>query len=155
MNTEFENMKYNYILNNYNNQDMQTYQYLVELKEQGYRDVGTLYENLYQWRAILTANMLRDDYMTDENYFKVGDIFYFHVILEGGYPGEEITLKAIVSDSEKTSEWKFYNNLIWKGGFYDTLWGMQCESTDVGEPVTVRIMNGNYVIGEKTIYTMP
>lgn len=39
MNTEFENMKYNYILNNYNNQDMQSYQYLVELKEQGYREI--------------------------------------------------------------------------------------------------------------------
>lgn len=77
------------------------------------------------------------------------------MILEGGYPGEETTLKAIVSDSEKTSEWKFYNDLIWKNGFYDTLWGMQCEGSDVGEPVTVKIMNGNYVIGEKTIYTMP
>ena len=134
---------------------MKTYQYLVELKEQGYRDAKKLYDDLYHWRAMVTANMLRDDYVTDENYFEVGDIFYFYVFLQGGYPGEEITLKAMVTDSKGTVEWKFYNSFTWKNGYYDTLWGMQCESTDRGEPVTVRIMKENYVIGEKTIYTMP
>lgn len=49
-----EEKKYEYVVSNYNSKDMQTYEYLLELKDKGYKDAEELYDDLYQ--CILTSD---------------------------------------------------------------------------------------------------
>ena len=140
--------KYEYILANYNNINAQTYKYLVELKEQGYGDAEELYEDLYGLKVEIFANKEEYNFKEDENNYKPGDIIYFNVCLEGGYPGEEIPMKAVIKSGGEESIVKW--DYLWKNDEYG--WVSHRVSEDFRGAIKCEIMGDNSFLGEKTVY---
>lgn len=65
--------------------------------------IHQLYEDLYGWKVDIFANKEEYNFKEDENNYKPGDIIYFNVCLEGGYPGEEIPMKAVIKSGGEES----------------------------------------------------
>lgn len=89
---------YAYVTEHYNNKDQTTYEYLLALKKNGFKDSAQLYKDLYTWTIKLVSVTTSDrDYTTllrsvDRNT----DFLRFVFKLNGGPPGESITLSHTV-----------------------------------------------------------
>lgn len=126
-----KNAKYKYVQVTRNNDNKTTYQYLVDLKSTGYKDADTIYDELYTWTVIGGINTKQNDYNTHQpSISKYCSYLHCWLYLDGGTPGEEITLThtTIYPDGEvRESSWDWENqgdgdtfSAEWINGLYDT-----------------------------------
>lgn len=132
--------KYEYILQNHNNDNRTTYTYLKELKKIDYKDCVNLYKKLYEWKiTVIAINSSENDETTFNNSISKYDAVYFHLKLTGGEPGESvrITAKPTFPDGE-VGEYVFEEK--WRDG--DILWygwsGSIYENPQYGQTGTLR-----------------
>lgn len=89
--------------------------FLNELIEAGYPGAKEVYDAYYAWNASLVTNTSDSDYSTDVNTVSRKDTVYFHAILSGGEPNENIQLYYEVNWPDGRSE--IYNlDSFWKAG---------------------------------------
>lgn len=145
-----EKKKYEYILENYNRDDVQTFEYLNELRNIGYKDSQNLYDDLYQWKTTVFAYSESDDSVNDIEYFEAGDTVYFYFYLQGGEPNQEIPLRVVLSDSDG-QEKIFEDEKLWKDG--DTGEVFTGTRLDFRGSIKCEVMSKQSILGEKIIYT--
>ena len=112
--------KYCYVLENRNNLDVTTFDYLKSLKNQDYKDSANIYAQLYDWKiTVFAINSSETDEITNENSISKHKPVYFHMILSGGEPGAStrVTVRSTLPNGN-TDEYVFEN----KWGDGDYLW---------------------------------
>lgn len=106
--------QYAYVKENYDNYNETTYEYLKNLKSEGYKDSIDLYDELYKWTVELKCiNTKSDDYSTIADSI-AKDVPYLHYafLLTGGKPSETETFynKVIHPDGQSyKSSWYWEN----------------------------------------------
>ena len=78
--------KYDYAKAHFDRMDMLTFQYLQQLKQEGYKDAASLYDQLYAWHFETVANHGENDWSTNEASFEDNDTYYLHHRIWGGPP---------------------------------------------------------------------
>lgn len=122
--------KYNYVLDNKNNDNLTTYEYLKDLKKRDYKDSADIYEELYGWEVtVIAVNSSESDETTHKNSINKYSPVYFHIKLTGGEPNAKmrITVKATLpngiaeeytfDDKWESGEYGWYG---WYDGIYST-----------------------------------
>ena len=85
--------KYEYVLENMNNDDQTTYIYLKDLHKQDYKDSKNIFNSLYEWKiSVIAINSSKNDDTTYETSISKNSAIYFHMKLTGGEPGESIRI---------------------------------------------------------------
>ena len=106
--------KYQYVLAHKYKNNPTTYNYLKSLKKAKYQDSAKLYDELFGWKVTMVAvNSNPDDYYSI-SYSVDKDVNYLHFQfkLEGGGPGEKVTLTHTVvwpGGSTIKSKWYWEN----------------------------------------------
>lgn len=85
--------KYAYVKENESKVNRTTYTYLRDLKEIGYADAGSIYQELYAWKAKITINNNQTYSTNPASSLRTSDVVCCHVHLSGGPPGGSTTLK--------------------------------------------------------------
>ena len=93
--TQILEAKYLYVKDNKttNYSKTKVYNYLKELKENGYKDSSTIYEDLYSWKVSIIMNTENDDTTTNLSSVSKYNTWYFHIDVSGGEPNASIQLK--------------------------------------------------------------
>lgn len=127
---QWKGAMWSYILKHKNNDDKTTYEYLTELRKYNYKDSKQYYEELYTWKITGYVNTSVSDTTTElplvSSYTKN---VTFHYKLNGGAPGETITLYHSVTwpDGSYAKQTYTWDNLKdgdtftsrWDGYFWD------------------------------------
>lgn len=71
--------------------------YMNELMDIKYPGIQEIYDDYYAWHISIIANTSEEDYSTDLDTVSRKDTVYFHVLLTGGEPSEEIQLYYEIS----------------------------------------------------------
>ena len=79
-------LKYAYVLENKNNTNSTTYEYLKDLKYDNYKDSKDIYNSLYAWKVSIVVNSSANDYTTNRTSISRSSPIYFHIKLSGGPP---------------------------------------------------------------------
>ena len=116
---KIDEAKYGYVLDHRSNTDYTTYQYLQELVAKSYKNSSTIYNELYTWRVtVLAVNSDKDDTTTNKTSIYRNNPLYIHIQLDGGTPGETLTLTM-----KYTLPSGYYNsyrfNSAWSGNSSD------------------------------------
>jgi hypothetical protein len=91
---KIQEAKYRYVLANQNNDDLTTYDYLCVLKNAGYKDSATIYENLYAWKiTILGWSSYQNGSYYKSSISKYNPV-YCHFTITGGVPGDSTRLSV-------------------------------------------------------------
>lgn len=85
--------KYAYVKENESKVNRTTYTYLRDLKEIGYADAGSIYQELYAWKAKITINNNQTYSTNPASSLRLSDVVCCHVYLSGGPPGGSTTLR--------------------------------------------------------------
>ena len=85
-NKQSGNSKYAYVLENKNNTNSTTYEYLKDLKYDNYKDSKDIYNSLYAWKVSIVVNSSANDYTTNRTSISRSSPIYFHIKLSGGPP---------------------------------------------------------------------
>lgn len=86
-------IEYNYVKDHYNNDDTNTYRYLLDLCEEKYSDSQKLYDDLYKITIKAIWNSDFKDTTTSLSSIPQKSLSwhcYLHYIFEGGYPGQKV-----------------------------------------------------------------
>ena len=112
--------KYNYVLDNKNNDNLTTYEYLKDLRKKDYKDSADIYDDLYEWKIkVIAINSSEDDEITTKNAIQTDTPVYFHLLLTGGKPNESVRIKVeSIWPNGKTADHLFEEK--WTDGSY--LW---------------------------------
>lgn len=151
--------KYGYVLAHRNNNDTTTYEFLKDLKSDGYLNSKDIYSELYKWYIeLVCVNTNPDDYTTSlRSVDKYCDYLHFQFKLYGGTPGEKITLKhrTIYPDGEV-----YYSDWYWEDQMDGYTFGVEWSNGVYSDPYhgpagtfTIKIYDkktGDY-IGEASI----
>ena len=100
--------QYGYIKDNFNNTDMDTYEFLKELKSEDYKDSVELFEELYSWKAKIIANHDENDTSTHQNMLSPYKTIYFHFVISGGEPNTSVVPNVVISQTN----WKDYTDVF-------------------------------------------
>lgn len=100
--------QYSYVKENYNNSDITTYDFLKNLKSEGYRDSSEIFIELYSWKAKIIANHNENDTTTHENILSPYKTIYFHFVITGGEPNASVTPNVVASQTG----WKDYTDIF-------------------------------------------
>lgn len=96
--TKIQEAKYAYVLENKNNDDMTTYNYLSDLSNQNYADSKKIYASLYDWKVEIVINTSETDTSTNEmkiDFSRYGDEYmYVHFTITGGEPKSSLNIVA-------------------------------------------------------------
>lgn len=84
--------KFGYVKANQSKRTEQVETYLAELMSIKYPGIQEIYDAYYAWHVKIIANTSEDDYSNDVETISRHDTAYFHAILSGGEPSEEIEL---------------------------------------------------------------
>ena len=84
--------KFGYVKANQSKRTEQVETYLAELMSIKYPGIQEIYDAYYAWHVKILANTSEDDYSNDVETISRHDTAYFHAILSGGEPSEEIEL---------------------------------------------------------------
>ena len=84
--------KFGYVKANQSKRTEQVETYLAELMSIKYPGIQEIYDTYYAWHVKIIANTSEDDYTNDVETISRHDTAYFHAILSGGEPSEEIEL---------------------------------------------------------------
>ncbi len=101
--------KYEYVKENFNNDDTTTYQYLRELVDANYKDSEDLYEKLYKREVYIAINTTQKSSLHKEELNVTNQtfpIYFFNFRTSGGVPGDEYRGKyeIVFSNGKKTSD---------------------------------------------------
>ncbi len=102
--------KYSYIKENETRND-RTFKYLNDLKAIKYKDTQQIYDKLCEWDAEVFFNEYSDDTTTKKSSMSVGSVglvSFYHVVVTGGPPYEEIELYARIYYPDGTSEYDYF-----------------------------------------------
>ena len=128
---QWKKAMYAYVLENKNSDDMSTYEYLKELKKYDYQQSKSIYEELYKWSVTVEVANASELDLTSivTRVSKTAPYFQFWLRLEGGPPGEKVTLthKTYWPDgSVYGSDWYWedkkrgdFLTIEWPDGLYD------------------------------------
>jgi hypothetical protein len=86
-------VKYQYVRNHQNAQDVTTYEYLKDLKTIGYEDTEKIYASLYKIQVKVFFNNDRNDTKTNKSVIYYGTGSYGHYQVTGGPPVEKVKLR--------------------------------------------------------------
>ena len=112
--------KYKYVLDNKNNNNSTTYEYLSSLKRIDYKNSADIYDDLYEWEiTMLAINTNENDESTNMNSISKYDTVYFHFRLTGGKPNETVRIK-VVDIPPNGNSGDYYFDSVWEDG--DILW---------------------------------
>ena len=112
--------KYKYVLDNKNNDNSTTYEFLSELKRIDYKNSTDIYDDLYEWKiTMLAINTSENDETTNKNSISKYDTVYFHFRLTGGKPNETVRIK-VVDIPPNGNSGDYYFDSVWEDG--DILW---------------------------------
>ena len=89
--------KFGYVKANQSKRTEQVETYLAELMSIKYPGIQEIYDAYYAWHVKIIANTSEDDYSSDVETISRHDTAYFHAILSGGEPSEEIELYYEIS----------------------------------------------------------
>ena len=78
--------KYEYVLKNKNNYNETTYDYLLDLKRNSYKDSSRIYDDLYEWRVEVFAWNTSENGTSDNDTISRYKAVYCHFRLTGGTP---------------------------------------------------------------------
>ena len=84
--------KFGYVKANQSKRTEQVETYLAELMSIKYPGIQEIYDAYYAWHVKIIANTSEEDYSNDVETISRHDTAYFHAILSGGEPSEEIEL---------------------------------------------------------------
>lgn len=101
--------KYEYVLDNKNNNNSTTYEYLSALKRIDYKNSADIYDDLYEWKvSVIAINTSENDESTNKSSISRSSPIYFHIKLTGGKPNASmrITVKPHYPDGD-TGEYTF------------------------------------------------
>jgi tetratricopeptide (TPR) repeat protein len=79
-------LKYAYVLENKNNTNSTTYEYLKDLKYDNYKNSKEIYNSLYAWKVSIVVNTSANDDTTNRTSISRSSPIYFHIKLSGGPP---------------------------------------------------------------------
>lgn len=120
--------KYQFVLANYNNWNINTYEFLKLLRSANYKDCAQLYTDVYKWKITLVAvNTKESDYTTIlESIPLKTDYLHMQFRISGGEPMKKLTISHEVkypSGSISKSDWNWENissgdefGFEWPGG---------------------------------------
>ncbi len=99
--------KYQYAKSHLQNGSITTFDYLTELCSQGYKDSQQIYNDLYSWKATLTAlNTSPNDYKTiASSVSRYNTYLHFRFEVSGGKPGESVTISVRTDYPDGTIEY--------------------------------------------------
>ena len=86
-------VKYQYVRNHQNAQDVTTYEYLKDLKTIGYEDTEKIYASLYKIQVKVFFNNDRNDTKTNKSVIYYGTGSYGHYQVTGGPPVGTVKLR--------------------------------------------------------------
>lgn len=89
------NLMYDYVIRNKNRDDEQTYNYLCQLKEDGYKDSSKIYDSLFAWKVDIVINTSKSDNNNHQSTIEMDSPIYAHLIVSGGAPGELLSAKYL------------------------------------------------------------
>ena len=157
--TQLNEAKYLYALAHKSKTNSTTFQYLKDLQAVNYKDSKSIYKQLFSWKVTMTAvNTDPYDYSTiKKSVSRYCNFLHFQFKLEGGGPGEEVTLYAVSvwpDGSSRTSTWYWENKtqgnsciIQWAEGIYS-----RPENGTTGTlTVRVYIKGTNECIGEGSV----
>lgn len=121
--------KYGYVVDHKNNDDRTTYEFLLTLKSENYKDSATIYTELYKWRVTGIISRDSDNYTKHEAAIsKYSKYLHCWFVLTGGTPGETITVThtTILPDGDvSVASWHWEDKqdgsefgAEWDGGLY-------------------------------------
>jgi len=95
---------YAYVTANKTNSDSTTYEYLTELKETGYEDSQSVYNEIYSWGVATLANYSSSDTTTDNSTLSGTRTCYIHFTITGGEPDAKLPVHAKIKYPNGTSQ---------------------------------------------------
>ena len=111
--TKVSECKYAYVLANKNNKDKLTYSYIIELKEQGYKDSAEVYDEIYKWRGTGIINTVKNDSVNHSKEISpYSKYVHFCFEIQGGIAGDTVDVSYTVVYPDGTSytpKDNFYN----------------------------------------------
>lgn len=139
--------------------EKKAFEFGKELKKLNYKDSVKIYKNLFGWKVTLTSfNSKKDDYTTIlSSVSRYVDYLHFEFDLEGGGPGETVTLgQRLIWPNGATRVMDWYWEDMKAGDNVGAEWGngpyTDPDSGSVGNlTIQVFIKGTNEVIGEATI----
>ena len=84
--------KFGYVKANQSKKSNQVEAYMDELLKIDYPGIQEIYDAYYAWHVKLITNLKENDYSNDVETASRNDTVYFHIMLSGGKPSEEIEL---------------------------------------------------------------
>ena len=146
--------KYAYVTYNRDRTNAKTYEFLNDLVSMGYKDSGTIYNDLYDWNIeVFAINTSAKDEQSNRVSLSVYDSVYFHFKVNGGYPGEKINVSLVATyPNGTTSEMEtkeFHDGYV---GYYGWASGIYTVPA-YGErgPLKLQFYANGEVIGEATV----
>ena len=107
--------KFGYVDSNQHKKSNQVEAYMEELLKIDYPGIQAIYDAYYAWHVKIVTNLKEDDYSTDIESASRNDTVYFHIMLSGGKPSEEIDLYYEIVWPNGSSQ--VYNlDQTWKDG---------------------------------------
>ena len=144
--------KYLYVKSHKNGDDHYTWMYIKDLRQKNYKDVDSIYKDIYSWKATIIVNDDENDEKTSKSSVSKYSTWYCHISLSGGEPNEEITLKYVGTFPDGSTVPGQFDGK-WKDGYtsWSNFWYNNPQYARQGTfKYTVFDGNGN-VIGEKTV----
>ena len=89
--------KFGYVKVNLDDGSSTALKYMNELMDISYPGIQEIYDEYYEWHINIIANTTEEDYSTDLDTVSRKDTVFFHVLLSGGEPSEEIQLYYEIS----------------------------------------------------------
>ena len=92
---QWKSAMYSYVLANKNNTNRITYDFLTTLRNYNYKESSKIYESLYSWKAKIIINDSETNSSIKKASLSRYDTVYCHITLQGGPPGEEVSVRAV------------------------------------------------------------
>ena len=127
--------KYKYIQSNKDKNNPVTFEYLKELREDGYKDCETIYNEWYSWNvSVIAVNSDAENRITNRKSISKRHPVFFHYELTGGAPNETmiVSIKITFPNGETAkniSEWEMKDGSVnwygWTSGIYENGYGSE------------------------------
>ena len=125
--------KYKYIQSNMDKNNPITFEYLKELKADGYNDCETIYNDWYSWKVeVIAVNSDIGNRITNRKTISKRHPVIFHYQLKGGAPNEKMIVRIMVKfpngeTAKDISEGEMKDGSVncygWESGIYESEYG--------------------------------
>ncbi len=121
--TKINEAKYAYVNENKDNQNNTTYDYLLDLRQEYYKDSADIYDELYEWKAEVYAWNSTENGKNNNSSISKYKSVYCHFTVSGGTPGEStrVTYEVTLPNGNESDD--TFNFDIYDGE--DLWWGYE------------------------------